>query len=38
LVRLEKEAERVKSDDPEVFTTILIDPEILEMEQKFKLA
>ena len=38
LVRLEKEAERVKSDDPEVFTTIPIDPEILEIEQKFKLA
>ena len=37
LVRFEKEAERVKSDDLEVFTTIPIDLEILKMEQKFKL-
>jgi hypothetical protein len=38
LARLEKEAERVKSDDPEIFTGIPIDPEILAMEHKFKLA
>jgi hypothetical protein len=38
LARLEKEAERVKSDDPELFTGIPIDPEILAMEHKFKLA
>jgi hypothetical protein len=37
LVCLKKEAERIKSNDLEVFTTILIDLEILEMEQKFKL-
>jgi hypothetical protein len=28
----------VKSDDPKVFTTIPIDPKILEMEHKFKMA
>jgi hypothetical protein len=38
LARLEKEAERIKSDDPTIFTTIPIDPEILAMEHKFKLA
>jgi hypothetical protein len=38
LARLESEAERVKSDNPEIFTTIPIDPEILAMEHKFKLA
>jgi hypothetical protein len=38
LERLEKEAERVKSDDPEIFTSIPIDPEIIAMEHKFKLA
>jgi hypothetical protein len=38
LARLEAEAERVKSDDPKVFTTILIDPKILEIEHKFKMA
>jgi hypothetical protein len=38
LARLEKEAKRVKSDDPEIFTGILIDPEILAIEHKFKLA
>jgi hypothetical protein len=37
LARLEKEAKRVKSDDPEIFTGILIDPEILAIEHKFKL-
>jgi hypothetical protein len=37
LARLEKEAERVKSDDPEIFTGISIDPEIIAMEHKFKL-
>jgi hypothetical protein len=38
LARLEQEAERVKSDAPEVFTGIPIDPDILAMEYKFKLA
>jgi hypothetical protein len=38
LARLKAEAERVKSDDPKVFTTIPIDPKILEMEHKFKMA
>jgi hypothetical protein len=38
LARLESEAKRVKSDNPEIFTTIPIDPEILIMEHKFKLA
>jgi hypothetical protein len=38
LARLESEAERVKSDDPEIFTTIPIDPEILAIEHRFKLA
>jgi hypothetical protein len=38
LARLESEAERVKSDNPKIFITILIDPEILAMEHKFKLA
>jgi hypothetical protein len=38
LARLEAEAERVKSNDPKVFTTILINPKILEMEHKFKMA
>jgi hypothetical protein len=38
LARLESEAKYIKSDDPEIFTTILINPEILTMEHKFKLA
>jgi hypothetical protein len=38
LARLKAEAERVKSDDPKVFTTILINPKILKMEHKFKMA
>jgi hypothetical protein len=38
LARLEAEAKRVKSDDPKVFTTILINSKILEIEHKFKLA
>jgi len=38
LTRLEKEAERLKSNDPEIFTGIPIDPEILIIELKFKLA
>jgi hypothetical protein len=38
LARLKQEAKRVKSDAPEVFTGILIDPDILAMEYKFKLA
>jgi hypothetical protein len=37
LARLKKEAERVKSDNPEIFTGILINPEILVIEHKFKL-
>jgi hypothetical protein len=37
LERLEKEAERVKSDDPEIFTSIPIDPEIIAIKHKFKL-
>jgi len=37
LNRLKKEAERVKSNDLKVFTTILIDLEILKIEYKFKL-
>jgi hypothetical protein len=37
LARLEQEAKCVKSDDPEVFTTILINPKILVIEHKFKL-
>jgi hypothetical protein len=28
----------VKSDDPEIFTTILINPKILAIEHRFKLA
>jgi hypothetical protein len=38
LARFKAEAERVKSDNPKVFTTILIDPKILKMEHKFKMA
>ena len=38
LARLKSEAKRVKSDDPEIFTTIPINPKILAMEHKFKLA
>jgi hypothetical protein len=38
LARLKSEAKRVKSDNPKIFTTILINPKILAMEHKFKLA
>jgi hypothetical protein len=38
LAHLKKEAERIKSDDSIIFTTILINPKILAMEHKFKLA
>jgi hypothetical protein len=37
LDRFKKEVERVKSDNLKVFTTILIDFEILKIEYKFKL-
>ena len=37
LVRLKQEAKYIKSDTPEVFTGILIDPNILAIEYKFKL-
>jgi hypothetical protein len=38
LARLKSEAKHIKSDDPEIFTTILINPKILTIEHKFKLA
>jgi hypothetical protein len=38
LARLESEAECVKSDNPKIFTTILINSKILIIEHKFKLA
>ena len=37
LERLKKEAKRVKSDDPKIFISILINPKIITMEYKFKL-
>jgi hypothetical protein len=37
LERLKKEAKRVKSDDPKIFTSIPIDPKIIAIEHKFKL-
>jgi hypothetical protein len=38
LARLKSEAERVKLDNPKIFTTIPINPKILAIEHKFKLA
>jgi hypothetical protein len=38
LAHLKSEAKRVKSDDPKIFITIPINPEILIIEYKFKLA
>ena len=35
---LKKEAKRIKLDDPEIFISIPIDPEIIAIEHKFKLA
>jgi hypothetical protein len=38
LARLKLEAKYIKLDNPKIFTTILINPKILIIEHKFKLA
>ena len=38
LARLKSKAKRVKLDNPKIFITILINPKILIIEHKFKLA